>query len=508
MTALLKHPVFRAASDLRLSAVLLLVIAIGSAIGTFVESHYAGIGTSEIGRAAAYDLVYDALWFNAALVVLFVNMLLNLVDRLARGRQSLGFLLVHIGMLVVLIGAGVTRWYGFEGYLHIREGESGNMVASAQTHVIAREDGVEAHYPVRLYDSGPQNRSEAVALPGGEVILGVDHYWIRFERRLMPGPGGVAMVNLSTRGGDGMQTVSVAEGDRESIGGVDVVFHRDGLPPAGDPGARYGRLRLRAGGEICAFDVMAEPGLLGECGGWRLEQLEFQSDFKVGGQSDPAGPLRNPMVKLQVTSPGGETAETMLFALHPEFGSMHDEAALLQQIDVVYEIASGGVDLARQDGRIVMRAPFAMTISAMDDGGEAQTVPANQPVPLQAGQVYAGDGGVQLVATDVELSVVEQPMLSRRPGAPAAARLFVEVDGERAEAVCIQSGAPQTVQVAGRTLQLVYGSIMRELPYELYLDDFVLETYPGSENPASYESHVLLNDPEPRASRASRHASG
>ncbi|MBD3222492.1 hypothetical protein GF314_14750 [bacterium] len=495
MKTLLNHPVYRVLSDLRLSAALLFVLAAASGVGTFIESHYAGLGTAEIGRHAAYEQVYDAPWFNALLILFFVNLLLNLVRRLARGRLEWGFLLVHVGMLVILLGAGITRWMGFEGYLRIREGEANNLVASANTYVIASEGGEQDQYRVRLFDTGPQGHRETVDLPGGPVTLGVDEYWIRFERRLMPGPGGEPMVALGAMGADGMKMHQLAMGDRADLGGVTAIFHRGELPGAADPAARYGRVRVRHEGEVCSLDVPPEPGPMGSCGGWDFELLEFQSDFRVGGESDPDGPMRNPMVKLLATSPDGETAEKILFALHPDFGSMHEEEALLAQLDMVYEV-SIGVDLARVGNEIVMRAPFDLTVTASGGEGEARTVPAGEPVALEPRLVYRGADGFQVVPSMVEMSMVERPALSNNPGRPAAARLYVESGDQRAEAICVKGGAPQRVQLGDRTINLEYGSIIRELPYELYLEDFVLETYPGSENPASYESHVVLRDPE------------
>lgn len=496
VNALLKNPVFRLLSDLRVGAVLLAIMAVASGVATFVESHYSGLANNEIGRSAAYDMIYDAPWFNVVMIVFCVNLLLNLVRRLARGRQEVGFLMVHIGMLVIMAGAGMTRWMGFEGYLHIREGEANNMVASAKTYAIVEEGDVSGHFPVRLYDTGPQNHERQVNLPNGTVSLSVDEYWIRFEERLMPGPGGQPLVALSTMGmGGNRQSVTLRPGDRQSLGSTSVIFHRGELPTAADTESRYGKVRVRAGGESCSLNVVPEPGSLGSCGGWDFELVEFQTDFHVGGESDPDGPMLNPMVKLAVSSPDGEQAETILFALHPEFGTMHSQADLLSQVDLVYEVSTG-VDLAVVDGAIVMRAPFELTVSGMGGDADSETVPVGQTVAVERQKVYAGGSGYQVVPTMVEMSVVETPALSDNPGAPAAARLSVTMGDQRAQAVCVKGGVGQTVRLGDRTFRLKYGPVMRALPYELHLDDFVLETYPGSDNPASYESHVRLFDAE------------
>ena len=66
---------------------LLAVLAVAAAVGTWVESHYANLGSIETGQAAVFDLVYDAGWFNALLVLLFLNLLTNLGRRLRRGRR-------------------------------------------------------------------------------------------------------------------------------------------------------------------------------------------------------------------------------------------------------------------------------------------------------------------------------------------------------------------------------------------------------------------------------------
>jgi len=69
--------------------------------------------------------------------------------------------------------------------------------------------------------------------------------------------------------------------------------------------------------------------------------------------------------------------------------------------------------------------------------------------------------------------------------------------GDHAEAIVIKGDERgQRVMIGDRQAVLKLGSIIIELPYEIHLDDFLLLNYPGSRNPASYESHVRLFDPE------------
>lgn len=495
MKTLVQNPVFRLLSDLRLGAVLLLILAVASGAATLIESYYASIGSSQIGRAAAYEIVYDAPWFNALLIVLFVNVLLNLVRRLQRGMPSFGFLLVHVGILVILVGAGITRWYGFEGYLHIREGQANNVVSSMESFARVRHGEVEAEFPVRLYRPGSQSESRRLTLGDRELTLGVSEFWPRFEQVMAPGPGGLAQVAFSVMEEGGLRQHTLQEGADHVLGGVPVRFHRGGMPATSAVDAPFGLLRVRVGGEVCRLPIKPELGVIGTCGGWTFELSEFQRDFHGAGDQNPDGPMKNPMVRVTVNSPDGQSATRTLFALHPEFALAQEDRELLQQVDMLYEL-SDGVDLAKVDDQVVIRASFPLEIAPMGTGGEATRLESGAVAPLQIGMVYRSEGGLRLVPRAIEPSLVATPVRSQNPNAPPAARLYIARDGQRAEAICTKGGAPQRVELDGETYWLAYGSILRTLPYNLFLTEFRLETYPGSDNPASYESHVLLNDPE------------
>ncbi|MGM0496797.1 MAG: c-type cytochrome biogenesis protein CcsB [Bacteroidota bacterium] len=96
--------------------VLFIFFSISMAAATFIENDF--------GTGAAYELVYDAVWFEA----LFVLLILNFIGQIFRFRlyrkNKLTILLFHIAFIVIIIGAGLTRFSGIEGNIHLREGET------------------------------------------------------------------------------------------------------------------------------------------------------------------------------------------------------------------------------------------------------------------------------------------------------------------------------------------------------------------------------------------------
>ncbi len=105
----------RALASLKLTVVLLIVIAIFMSMGTILES-FRG---AEAARA-----VYYAPWFFALEGLFALNIVAALWERWPRNRQRIGFLVTHASMLVILAGALVTATSSANGRLALWEGES------------------------------------------------------------------------------------------------------------------------------------------------------------------------------------------------------------------------------------------------------------------------------------------------------------------------------------------------------------------------------------------------
>ena len=90
---------------------------------------------ARINPTAARAVVYHSWWFGLLLLLLAVNFMLTARRmRLAR-RRRWGVLLLHYGLAVTLAGAFVTHAWGYEGYMHIREGETSNRMMTTDRSV-------------------------------------------------------------------------------------------------------------------------------------------------------------------------------------------------------------------------------------------------------------------------------------------------------------------------------------------------------------------------------------
>ncbi len=488
MKKIFQNRVLAALSSLRLASVLLLIFAVSIGSATFLEARW--------GRTGAYALVYGARWFEIVLGLLTLNLLLSLLRHFPYRARHTGFFLLHLSMIIILVSAGLTRYFGYEGTMHIREGDSTDFLFSSETYVKASWQGDTKAFRVRLYKPGPQHVEHKVDFAGRTWTLGVSEYFPHYEEQWVPAPGGVAALSFGVRGGEGLQMKTLLEGEQQEVGTIPLRFVTGPLSEQA-PTSTYGDVRVHVGGESCTFAVQPKAGPLGTCGGYTFAQAEFHPDYKVGvTDDDPDGPMLNPMVRLSVTTPDGTKGERLLFSMHPDFAMTHSgQDDQFAKLDLLYSV-NASVNVARGDGGLVMRAPFPVTMTDMTGEVDPADYPAGAIIPLHESRLYANDAsGFKFVPSDIELSVVQQPAASDNPNAPAAARVSIASGNDRADALVVKDGQPVTVDVGGQSIALDYGALIMPLTYSLTLEDFVLKTYPGSDNPASYESFLKLNDP-------------
>jgi len=114
--------------------VTLIIYAIAMAVATFIENEY--------GAAVAKYMVYNAWWFELIQLILVINFIGNIFIYKLYKKAKISILLFHVAFAIILLGAAVTRYIGYEGSMSIREGESSNVFLSEKSYVqIAKASG-------------------------------------------------------------------------------------------------------------------------------------------------------------------------------------------------------------------------------------------------------------------------------------------------------------------------------------------------------------------------------
>jgi cytochrome c-type biogenesis protein CcsB len=120
----------------RLTAILFIVFAVAMATGTILDRN---MGTSPTPYTRA--LIYNAWWFEAIMVFFIINFIGNMFRYRLLRKEKWATLLIHISFIFIILGAFVTRYFGFEGMMAIREGAIENQFLSQKTYITTYLDG-------------------------------------------------------------------------------------------------------------------------------------------------------------------------------------------------------------------------------------------------------------------------------------------------------------------------------------------------------------------------------
>ena len=111
----------------RTTAALLILFSLAMGIGTFIESAH--------DTPTAKVMVYNAWWFELMIILLAANFVGNIKKYRLLRLEKWPILLLHISWILIIVGAGITRYLGNEGIMPIREGEFSDTYLSEKTYL-------------------------------------------------------------------------------------------------------------------------------------------------------------------------------------------------------------------------------------------------------------------------------------------------------------------------------------------------------------------------------------
>ena len=120
----------------RLMGLLFIVYFVAMAVGTFLDQ---GQETSPTPYSRYW--VYNSWWFTLIHILFVINFLGNIFRFKLLRKEKITTLIFHLSFLLILIGAGITRYISYEGVMPITEGTSENTFLSEHTYLEVLIDG-------------------------------------------------------------------------------------------------------------------------------------------------------------------------------------------------------------------------------------------------------------------------------------------------------------------------------------------------------------------------------
>jgi len=518
---------FRVLGSARLPVLLMAGLMCALVSGTLWESAR--------GADAALTDVYQAPWFVGLLALLAVNVLTAVLRRWPFSRYQIGFVITHVAILTILSGALITYALGQRGWMSLAPTHSSSRMLTSKQVIMVRSGRRAQEIVVNVdpYHPGAGLPRRFALAAGGELLL----------QRYMPNslwPAGYqpaqdadqAAVELMVRHEGGATTRWLSTESPQvqvtDVGNLTVRLRRvhdptelaevlsdqstDSLPtaPSAATGVRgdhespisemdKGRLEITVNDQSQTINVAENIGkeIALSAEGLTIKIVTYVPHAVVGadGQIENRSdrPV-NPLVICQVVGPDGSDRR-MAFAGFPDFAEMHHRHLRYPQVRVRLDAP---VDQIRANRLELILAPDERLYFVLHGQGEHKA----------SGQVFvdqplAAEPGMDLRVTRIlphAQPVTEPTELSYEPqrdadDASPSVRLDIHI-GQHSQVIWLGFGRSRLVNLGGQALQLSFGQQVKTLPFELRLEQFEIDRYPGTQRPAMFRSRVTLTDPQ------------
>ncbi|MGB5361429.1 MAG: cytochrome c biogenesis protein ResB, partial [Eudoraea sp.] len=212
----------------RAAGLYLLLFAGAIGVATFIENDF--------GTSAAQKVVYKAWWFELLLILFSITIIVNIIKFRMVQQKKWPLLLFHSAIVIIIIGAGITRYFGIEGIMHIRENDSANSFISSNTflkfNVTKYDQTYEFDEPVLFASLGNNNWEESYLIGSDLINVRVKDFIPNPKKILSESIDGIPTLQLVIGGLNGREEYYISLGETKRIGNVIYNFKDTPFPDA------------------------------------------------------------------------------------------------------------------------------------------------------------------------------------------------------------------------------------------------------------------------------------
>ncbi len=225
--------------SMKMAVLMLFIFGVTIGAATFIENDY--------GTQTARALIYKAKWFEVFLAY-FIAILTYQIFKYKSYKTKFPVFLFHFAFIIIALGALITRYVGYEGIMHIREGDTSNtMVSDVKIMQVYATDGTnKAMLEKELYFSTmTQNHlKETLKVGDKEVKIALMKYLPTATQEVVADPKGTTLLEMKISAGGQGRIYYIKKGEVRDFGDFYIAYDAAAKPTdkpvfaiSGEPGS-------------------------------------------------------------------------------------------------------------------------------------------------------------------------------------------------------------------------------------------------------------------------------
>ena len=213
----------------RASGLYMILFAVAIGVATFVENDF--------GTSAAQNLVFRTRWFELLLLLFCGSIVANIFRFNLIKQKKWAILTFHVSIIIILIGAGITRYFGSEGRMHIREGADANTILSNETYLHFKiktpQNKKYSFFEPVAYSAIGQNAFKRIFLIGNQKLdIDLQEFIPNPVNELIDSERGKPVIKIVISGDEGREEYFLYDGETKWIHNTMFNFGEKGVEGA------------------------------------------------------------------------------------------------------------------------------------------------------------------------------------------------------------------------------------------------------------------------------------
>lgn len=350
--------------SMKTMAVLMLIFAAAIGYATFIENDY--------GTITAKAEVYNARWFEILIAFLTINLIINIFKYKMFSIKKAPIFIFHLSFLIIVFGAAVTRFIGFEGTMHIREGDVSTTMLSSDTYfnvtVKAGDKTVTDEKTIYLSKKGNNSLSSSLQIDKKDVDVKLIQYIPDVVDKLFEAQeGGFEVVDMMVTENESSTPLKLRRGEfyqNENIV-IDFDSKKSFSKPVVSIFSENGKLFMKHNMPLMFLKM--DDNSQGEIAPGDKNSLEYRTIFGIDGSSFAVRNFYNHAVNRLISDPNASPMQPQQDALifNVKVGETSKDITVFGQAGrkaKEHYTLVDGVEVALSYGSKILKLPFGVKL--------------------------------------------------------------------------------------------------------------------------------------------------